>query len=123
MSKLIEGRMYMYNGENYIIKQIMKTEDGYLDVFTDKKKIRISPIEQREFLPVDAPVKPDKDLISYIKQQNQPLNNLSTKLTGMIDQIEAGTLDIKKAKAINDTARSIIQLAKTQIDFMKVIKR
>lgn len=123
MPKLIQGRMYMYNGENYIIKHIVRTTDGYLDIFTDKKKIRITPTEQREFLPVDAPVKANEDIVLYMKEQNKPLESLSTKLTGMIEKIETGTLDIKKAKAINETARSIIQLAKTQIDFVRVIRK
>lgn len=65
----------------------------------------------------------DSQIAATLKEENKPMVDLVMKLDKLIDRIDSGELDIKRAKAINETARSIIQARKTQIDLYKVLKR
>lgn len=126
MKSLIIGRTYMYNGENHTIAKVVKVERDLLDVFTDKRRIRVTPNEMKQFLPVDVPAnvrhRENAELLLYVKEQNKPMDSFADKLNGLMDKVEAGTIDIKKAKVMNEIARSVIHLRKGQIELLKVIK-
>lgn len=48
------------------------------------------------------------------------INALRSTLFDTLREVKAGTMDLDRAKAINDTAQVIINTAKAEVDFMKV---
>jgi len=121
----MEGGAYLYNAEQHIVQTVQHYEDDLYDVYTDKRKIRVNKADlgklfKRVHLPVNTR---DSQIAATLKEENKPMIDLVAKLEKMIDRIDSGELDIKRAKAINETARSIIQARKTQIDLYRVLKR
>lgn len=48
------------------------------------------------------------------------INALRSTLFDTLREVKAGTMDLDRAKTINDTAQVIINTAKAEVDFMKV---
>lgn len=48
------------------------------------------------------------------------IDKLRDHLFATLDGIKAGTIDVEKAKAINDVSQTIINTAKAEIDFARV---
>lgn len=48
------------------------------------------------------------------------INALRSTLFDTLREVKAGTMDLDRAKTINDTAQTIINTAKAEVDFMKV---
>jgi hypothetical protein len=123
----MEGGTYLYNAEQYTIQTVQHYEDDLYDVYTDKRRIRVNKADLGKlFKRVLLPARTngyDSELVALLKQENKPTNDLITKLDKLIDRIDKGEVDFKKAKAINETARSIIQARKTQIDLYKLAKK
>ena len=124
MPKPVEGRTYLYHGSEVKIQSVtMKEKDLYL-IETDKRTIRVNASDFKDFLPVEVPLsaKNNTALILALKEENQPMNDLATKLNAMIDKIETGSLTVDRAKAMNETARNIISIGKARIEVLKAMK-
>jgi len=123
----MEGGAYLYNAEQHIVQSVQHYEDDLYDVYTDKRRIRVNRADLGKlFKRVHLPARTnghDSELVALLKAENKPTNDLITKLDKLIDRIDTGEIDIKKAKAINETARSIIQARKTQIDLYKLANK
>lgn len=123
----MEGYTYLYNGEQHIIQRVEHYEDDLYDVYTDKRRIKVSRADlKKDFKRVHLPARNnghDSELAALLKEENKPINDLVKKLDALIDRIDKKEVDINTAKAINETARSIIQARKTQIDLYKLAKR
>jgi hypothetical protein len=122
------GKTYLYNGDQHTIQRIEPYEDDLVDVYTDKRRIRISKGELKElFKPVHVPAVrnngSDTALITLLQAENKPMDDLAATLDNVIKKIEADETYIKRAKAINETARSIINLRKAQIELFKLAKK
>lgn len=48
------------------------------------------------------------------------INALRSTLFDTLREVKAGTMDLDRAKAINDTAQVIINTAKAEVDYMRV---
>jgi hypothetical protein len=48
------------------------------------------------------------------------INDLRATLFDTLESIKSGTIDLEKAKAINDLGQTIINSAKVEVDHMKV---
>jgi hypothetical protein len=123
----MEGGTYLYMGEQHTVQTVRHYDDDLYDVYTDKRRIRVNKTDlSKLFKPVHLPVKgngQDAELIALLKQENKPMNNLITRLDGMMDEIEKGKIDLKKAEAINKTALTIVAVRKTQIDVYKLARK
>lgn len=51
-------------------------------------------------------------------QQN--IQDLRSKLFKVMDDLQAGTIDVPKAKALNETAQVLVNTAKVEISFMRL---
>jgi hypothetical protein len=119
------GNGYLYNGEQHTIQRIEPYDGDLVDIYTDKRRIRLTETEVRKlFLPLLLPVRSGKDtgFLAAYKENAKPMGDLIAKLDKLIDKIGLDPESIPQAKAVNETARSIILTWKTQIELLKVMK-
>ena len=54
---------------------------------------------------------------------NHTIDGLRERLFAAIDGVRDGTLDLERAKLINDTAQVIVNSAKVEVDFLRATGR
>ncbi len=118
------GGTYLYKGINYIIQSIEQEERNLFKITTDKRVIRVNGEDlRREFLPVEP--RPDKKnaLALYnAMEDNLPMKGLGTTLMDTIKKIQEDPKYIDQAKAINETAKNLIEMQRVQVDLVRTIK-
>ena len=124
MSKPIKGKTYLYKGEQHEIQEVKFVNNDFYDVYTDKRRIRVTKKEFVDFLPVDVPKNGsmDKAMILFAQQTNKPLESLADKLMKMIEKVEVDKNFIPQAEVINEIAKNLIALQKTRIELVKAVK-
>lgn len=50
------------------------------------------------------------------------IEGLRERLFAVIDAVKAGSMDLEKAKTINDTAQVIVNSAKVEVDYLRAIE-
>jgi hypothetical protein len=50
---------------------------------------------------------------------SKTINDLRETLFATLEGVKAGTIDLDKARAINDIARSITETAKVEVDYLR----
>ena len=51
---------------------------------------------------------------------SKSINDLRESLFATLEAVKAGTLDIEKAKQINEVAKTIVDTAKVEVDYLRV---
>lgn len=116
------GKTYMFNSNQHTIKDIQSTEEDIYHVVTDKRTIKVSEEELLEdFLPIDGNY---QKLQVYQELSIEPaqLNDLGTILLDNIKKVQEDASYVEQAKSINESAKTLIDLKKTQIEAIKVIR-
>lgn len=120
LQKMI-GRRYMYMAHEHTIKDIRPGKDPDLFVvLTDENKTITVTLHdlRKDFLPSG----PKRDGIQVYQQINasMPLDSLARTLEENIQKILADPKHIPQAKAVNETARELINLRKLQVDVLRI---
>lgn len=50
------------------------------------------------------------------------IEGLRERLFAVIDAVKAGSMDLEKAKTINDTAQVIVNSAKVEVDYLRAVE-
>lgn len=53
-------------------------------------------------------------------EKTRTLDDLREALFQTLDGVRAGTLDIERAKAVNELGKTLIESAKTEVDYLRV---
>lgn len=119
------GGTYVYRNNEYTIKSIDFEEDENYKVTTlTGKVIRLSGGELLErFVPVRAGTDDSKAVVLFEKMNT----DLSTKtlistLTDTLEKLKTDPAYIPQARAINETAKTIIDLGKLQVEIVRAVK-
>jgi hypothetical protein len=119
------GRTFLYSGTEYSVMKITHVEDDLYDVQTDKRTIRLSDGELRkEFLPVHVPTKKGTNgqaLVKYLPD-GKDMVDLSAVLNENIKKLQTDATFIDQARAINESAKTIIELKKLQLDVIRTAR-
>lgn len=51
--------------------------------------------------------------------ENKTIDDLRATLFAALEGVKSGTLDLEKARAINDIGKSIIDTARVEVDYLK----
>jgi hypothetical protein len=118
------GHTYLYKGGNYVIQDIEEEERNLFKVTTNTRVIRVNGKDLRkEFLPVEP--RPDKknalELYNAM-QDNLPMKGLGTTLMDTIKKIQEDPKYIDQARAINETAKNLIEMKRVQVELVRTIK-
>lgn len=118
------GNTYLYKGSNYVIQNIEVEERNLFKVTTDKRVIRVNGEDLRkEFLPVEPrPNKKNMMVLYNAMQDNLPMQSLSTTLMDTIKKIQEDPKYIDQARAINETAKNLIEMQRVHVEMVRTIK-
>lgn len=120
LSEMI-GKSWMYNARTFKILAIY-TDNGTTSIATNKDLLKFKteelPQKLNEFLPVEA----DETVgaLVVLKETSKKIPNLTGLIMENIDGIKSKSVDIPSAKAINDSVKTIIELAKLEIEVHKL---
>jgi len=116
------GNTYMYNTRNYKILKYY-TQNGTIILATDREllnfKTEKTEEELKQFLPVDEST---SSAVTIFGKNKSELNSLLTAIKENIELIKKDDKNIPKAKAINESVKSIIEVFKLEIDAVKITK-
>lgn len=115
------SKSYMYNATEHRIMAFKIFPDQVM-IVTDKawKNIPLTKInaELENFLPIE-PEKGKNDAI-VLSSINENQKSLSKTVMENIEKIKADASYIPQAKAVNDQIKTMIAMAKVEIDLMKL---
>lgn len=123
----IKGGTYIYNTRRYTINDVV-IENDTVYISTDSKIIKKSLSEISDFLENILPCDMSQESNEIAKAQgNQIAQSFGfAKLTDIIydniDKIQQNASYIPQAQAINEQVETIVNIAKTQIEAIKIIK-
>jgi hypothetical protein len=52
--------------------------------------------------------------------ERKTLDDLRTALFATLEGVKAGTLDLDKARAVNEVAKTLVETAKVEVDYLRV---
>lgn len=118
------GNTYLYRTEQYTVMNIVYVEDDLYDVETDRRTIRMNAdLISKEFLPVQSPTRKKNTaaLMKYLPD-DQSMVNLSAVINENIKKLQTDPKFIEQARAINEQAKTLIDLKKLQLDVIKTAR-
>jgi hypothetical protein len=119
------GKMFLYMGTEYLVKEIAKVETDLYRLVTDKRIIRLTWSElQSDFMPVMTTKEKSTGVVLYrgLQLETAQLKDLGNVLMENIRKVQANAAYIGQAKSINESARTLIDLKRTQIEMVKLVK-
>lgn len=130
MEKTLEkfkGKHFMYNTKVHQLINYKKTDEGGFIVSTDKQIFVVDgEYEQKEFaskmLEVDEPAISKELTTTPSYQAPEAFGKLSDRLMDMLEKVAENPECIDQAKAVNDTAQTMINLGKLQLEHQKAFK-
>jgi hypothetical protein len=54
------------------------------------------------------------------QDQGKNIGDLRTTLFDVIEGVRNGSLDIEKAKAVNELAKTVVETAKVEVDYLRI---
>jgi hypothetical protein len=117
------GKQFLYNGIQYTITGIYEDGDDMYGVVTNKRTFRL-PLKavKEQFLPVEEQAVDKLALYGKLTTETIPLANLSTTLMETVERVKTDPKYLDQARAINETARTLIELGKTQLEALRLVK-
>ena len=117
------GKTFMYKAVTHKILTVYENTNS-ISIATDKQLINIMRIdvskELDQFLPVsDEPV----TAVSVLGSGRNELKGLVDALKRNIELVNNDEKNIPKAKAINESIKGIIEVAKLEIEAIKLIRK
>jgi len=124
LKKMI-GKSFLYMGTEYIVKEIAKIEVDLYRIVTDKRIIRLTWSElQKDFMPIMTAKEKSTGIILYrgLQLETAQLKDLGNILMDNIRKVQENAAYIGQAKSVNESARTLIDLKRTQIEMVKLVK-
>jgi hypothetical protein len=124
LKKMI-GKTFLYMGTEYVVKEIATIEPDLYRIVTDKRIIRLTWAElQKDFMPVMTAKEKTTGVILYrgLQFETTQLRDLAAVLMENIKKVQADAKFIDQARSINQTAKTLIDLKRTQIEMVKLVK-
>lgn len=125
--KAMIGRTYLYMANYHTIEAIDELPGGVLlAVKTNLRTIKVPAKELREnFIPAPKSGGGQELVLAAkgLKVDNQDMKGLSDVLLDNIRRVQNDSEYIPQAKAINESAKTIIAIKKAQIDMVKLLTR
>jgi hypothetical protein len=123
--KLI-GKSYLHRTSEVIIRD-MYDKDGYLEVITNKGKTRIEKSEfKEEFLPIedDSPNATPLALAKHFGSDAdmRGMQSLADVLMSNINKVNTDPAFIDQARAINESAKTLIELQRAKIELIQTLR-
>lgn len=121
---LMSGRTYLYNGRECTVQQVVHIEDDLFDVHTDQGTKRVNERDlKKAFLPVHG-TNGSGQTMALIRamKENMPMTQLSDTLLDTIEKVKADPKYVDQARAINETAKSLIEIGKLQVEIVRTAK-
>lgn len=118
------GNTYLYRTEQYTVMNVIYIEDDLYDIETDKRTIRMNAdLISKEFLPVQSSTRKKNSaaLMKYLPD-DKTIVDLSAVLTENIRKLQTDPKFIEQARAINEQAKTLIDLKKLQLDVIKTAR-
>lgn len=117
------GKSFMYKAIPYKILTVYENAQS-VNIATDKQLIHIMRIdlekELEKFLPIEEEM---STAVSVLGDGRNELKGLVNSLKNNIDLVNADVKNIAKAKAINESIKGIIEVAKLEIEVIKLIRK
>ena len=123
----IKGRSFMYRADTIHVVDY-RPEGGKVTIVTDKKWFDFSYEKIEGFLNELLPVEQDAEnergmlMVRQAKTTTSSINELRTVLMNSIEQVQKSKDYIPQAQEINSNVKSIIDIAKTEIEVLKILK-
>lgn len=120
------GKLYMHNTDNKRVLRF-KIDHDYVRIVTDVDDINIKPadfkLRLQDFLPVDeTPIKQANSLIIQKTVVGSSAFELKEILMDNIKKVQGNKDYIPQAVEINNNVKSIIDLAKAEVEMYKSIR-
>lgn len=122
--KLI-GRTVLYMGKEILIKDIRRMRDDLFQVVTSDRVINVRSAElKKEFLPIENELEKSESLTLYrgIQLESKEMIGLADTLLATIEKVKEDKAYIDQAESINETAKTLIDLKRAQIELIRLIK-
>lgn len=127
-AKNLVGCTFMYRAKTYKLLQVYDNNQK-LTLATDRKVFEIENDELTDFFDEVLDVDAETESLEQVRKEIQSVSNktvlkgLSEILFDNIQKIQESPHYIEQADAINNQAKSIINIAKVEIGLMKLMKK
>lgn len=117
------GATYLYNAREVKVQRIEHVEDDLYDVKPETgKTFRVNAATlKKEFLPV-SDRKGESVALVRAMNENLPMKNLGQTLSETLDKLKSDPKYIDQARAINETAKTMIELGKLQVEIVRTAR-
>lgn len=118
------GNKFLHMGkEVHIVNMENKEDDLYLVEFSSGETKNISEEELvKDFMPITTSSGKSLAIVNGLQIENSSLQDLTTILMDSIKKVQGDPEYVKQASSINDSAKQIIEIKKTQLEMVKLIK-
>lgn len=116
------GKSYLYMGTEHEIQEVTPIEGDLFAVRTDKRTIKVSWGEIRsDFIPVTSRALEVRrqQVFAGLQVESNQMTALAATLLKKIEKTEKDPAFIDRARAINDQAKTLIDLKRLQLDILK----
>lgn len=113
------GKNYLFNGRRHKIIKARQAGDK-IEIVTDKEWLSLDEKEVRSFLPAA----PDQEVsLQILPKNDDTLSTLRGTVLQTIEKLKADKAYIDQANAINGSIKTIIDLAKLELDAYKLMNK
>ena len=113
------GKNYLINGRRHKIIKARRAGDK-IEIVTDKDWLCLNENEVRSFLPAA----PDQEVsLKILPKNDDTLSTLRGTVLQTIEKLKADKAYIDQANAINGSIKTIIDLAKLELDAYKLMNK
>ena len=119
------GRSYTYKGYRHEVLDATHPEEDLYVIKTDKRTLRLTEEEvQKDLKPIKEGnrVKDALALRNNVISDGRSLNSLSDILLENIKKVQADPKFIDQARATNETAKTIIDLKRAQLEAIRLAR-
>lgn len=123
--KKMIGKTYAWKNEQHKIKNIVQIAADMCRVTTTHKELQVSQDQLMEdFTEVITPEQEQTQLviIGQATKEMESMRSLSDILMDNIKKVQKDSKYIDQAKSINESAKNIIELKKTQLEVVRLLK-
>jgi hypothetical protein len=120
LRKLV-GKIYLHNGSQIKIENYTENK-GNVTIVTDKGFIDKTNAEIPDFIESLQPIEGAMSVIPQMKIDTGTIGSLKDILMENISKVKADASYIPQSEEINKNVKSIIDLAKTELDMIKTFR-
>lgn len=115
------GKSYLYHAHEFKILGFAM-EDGEIHIFTDKRTIigKANHDFLNEFLPIEEEA--DRKALLLLPDKKQ-MNNLKDIILDNIQRVKENKSYIPQANSINQNINTLLNMARLELEYFKVMKK